>query len=154
MTNPRDWDKEMADIDKLMASDKAPAPNGLPSGGAVARSGSASPASSPSRSGGLASRPRDAFGVWLKVLLGALGGAALFYWPYGKSCGPMLYAYLVGVLAVSAAGIWSMRGAWTHRRGWALVIGMLVFLLGCGLAAAEILPRVGYAAVAHSWTCS
>ena len=104
MTNPRDWDKEMADIDKLMAADKAPAPGGLPSGGAVAKSGGASPAPAARSGVGVASRPRDAFGVWLKVLLGALGGAALFYWPYGKSCGPMLYAYLVGVLAVSAAG--------------------------------------------------
>lgn len=154
MTNPRDWDKEMADIDKLMAADKAPPPSAGSSGGAVARSGGANPAPSVQRSAAVVSRPRDAFGVWLKVLLGALGGAALLYWPYGNSCGTMLYAYLVGVLAVAAAGIWSMRGAWAHRRGWALVMGMLVFLLGCGLAAAEILPRMGYAAVAHSWTCS
>ena len=154
MTGPRDWDKEMADIDRLMASDKPPAATSAPSGKAVAKGGGTSPAASVSRGAGVATRPRDALGVWLKVLLGALGGAALFYWPYGKSCGPMLSAYLVGVLAVGSAGLWAMRGAWTHRRGWALVIGMLVFLLGGGLAAAEILPRVGYTTVARLWTCS
>lgn len=154
MTGPRDWDKEMAEIDRLMAADK---PAALPSGGgapanAPARRESAAP-SAPSGGGAAPARRRDLVGVWLKVLLGALGGAALFYWPYGKSCGTFLYAYLLGVAAVTAAGLWAMRGAWTHRRGLAHVAGLLVFLLGLGLAAAEILPRVGYAAVAHTWTC-
>lgn len=156
MTGPRDWDKEMADIDKLLASDKPPAPSAAPLGGAVTKGGGASVAAPLSRGGsaGVATRPRDALGVWLKVLLGALGGAALFYWPYEKSCGPSLYVYLIGVLAVTSAGIWAMGGAWTHRRGWAHIVAMLVFLLGCGLAVAEFLPRVGYTTVARTWTCS
>lgn len=154
MSGPRDWDKEMADIDRLLAADKPATPNPAPGGGALARSGGPPPSAPVHRGSGVVSRPRDAVGVWLKVLLGALGGTALLYWPYGKSCGPYLYGYLVGVLAVVAAGIWAMRAAWTHRRGWALVVGILVFLLGAGLAAAEILPRIGYAVVAHTWTCS
>lgn len=154
MTGPRDWDKEMADIDRLLAADKPVAPTAAPSGGAVVKSGGAPGSLPQSRSSGAVTRPRDALGVWLKVLLGALGGAALFYWPYGKSCGPSLYLYLLGVLAVASAGIWAMRGAWTHRRGWAHIVGLLVFLLGCGLAAAEFLPRMGYTTVAHTWTCS
>lgn len=156
MTGPRDWDKEMADIDRLMAADKASPPTAAPSGGAVAKSSPAPVpvASQAARPSGAVTRPRDALGVWLKVLLGALGGAALFYWPYGKLCGSELYLYLLGVLAVSGAGIWAMRGAWNHRRGWAHTIGLLVFLLGLGLAAAEILPRIGYTTVAHTWTCS
>lgn len=154
MTGPRDWDKEMADIDRLLASDKPQPPSAAPSGGAVVKSSGAPAVAPAARPSGTVSRPRDAVGVWLKVLLGALGGAALLYWPYGKSCGPSLYLYLLGVLAVVSAGVWAMRGAWTHRRGWAHIVGLLVFLLGCGLAAAEILPRVGYTTVAQSWTCS
>lgn len=154
MTGPRDWDKEMADIDRLLAADKAPPPSAAPSGGAVAKSSGAPMAAPAPRAAAPATRPRDALGVWLKVLLGALGGAALFYWPYGKVCGGPLYLYLLGVLAVTSAGLWAMRGAWTHRRGGAHIVGLLVFLLGLGLAAAEILPRVGYTTVARTWTCS
>ncbi|MEP6591870.1 MAG: hypothetical protein ABJC19_11860 [Gemmatimonadota bacterium] len=153
MTGPRDWDKEMADIDRLMASDKPPPPAAAPNPAAVARSSPSAPTVARSESVQV-TRKRDALAVWLKVVLGALGGAALLYWPYGKGCGPQLYLYLVGVTAVAAAGIWAMRGSWTHRRGLAHVVGLLVFLLGVGLAAAEILPRMGYTAVAQSWTCT
>ena len=37
MTGPRDWDKEMAEIDKLMASDRAPA--SPPAGEVLPRTG-------------------------------------------------------------------------------------------------------------------
>ena len=44
MTEPRDWDKEMAEIDKIIASGKAPppapAPQALPAGTAAPRSSS------------------------------------------------------------------------------------------------------------------
>lgn len=154
MTGPRDWDKEMADIDRLMASDKAPPPAVPATGGAVARAAGAPAAAPMVRGSVVVTRKRDALGVWLKVLLGALGGTALLYWPYGKVCGPELYVYLAGVLAVTSAGIWAMRGSWTHRRGLAHTIGLLVFLLGLALAAAEFLPRMGYTSVARTWTCS
>lgn len=155
MTGPRDWDKEMADIDRLLAAEKSAPPSAAPQPAAMVKGGGApvAPTFRPTVAA-TTSRPRDAIGVWLKMLLGALGGAALLTWPYGKSCGTPLYLYLLGVTAVGAAGVWAMRGAWTHRRGWAHVAGLLVFLLGCGLAAAEILPRIGYAAPALTWTCS
>lgn len=160
MTEPRDWDKEMAEIDKMISADRSaaatPAPNSasnLParSGAPVGQATPARPApASPVRT----SRPRDALGVWLKALLGALGAGALVVWPYGTVCGTPLYAFLGGAAAVAAAGIWTMGSAWVHRRALAHIVGVLVMLAGLILGAREILPRTGYAAEAHTWTCS
>lgn len=160
MTGPRDWDKEMAEIDKMISADRSatPAPSqnapaNLPARSATpgaqvpaARSVSAAPART--------SRPRDAVGVWLKALLGALGAGALVVWPYGTACGAPLYAFLGGAAAVASAGIWTMGSAWVHRRAVAHIVGVLVLLAGLVLGAREILPRTGYAADAHTWTCS
>ena len=152
MTDPRNWDKELADIDKLMAADRVPVPSSPP-----ARTGEpagrATTVAAPRGASAVTTRPRDTFGIWLRALLGMLGAAALFYWPYSKSCGSMLYVYLVGVAAVVGIGGYTMRYAWTHRRGVAHVVGLLVLLAGLALAALEILPRTGYAAVARTWTC-
>ncbi len=160
MTGPRDWDKELAEIDKLIAAGgkpgaepaPAPAPAGPP-----ARRGAApavAPAESPPTAvGPRPTRRRDLAAVWFKVILGVLGAGALAIWPYGKACGVLLDVYLVGVLAVIAAGAWAMRGAWVHRRGAAFLVGLAVFLAGLWLATAEILPRVGYARTAATWTC-
>ena len=160
MTGPRDWDKEMAEIDKMISADRGsagaaapttpsnlPARSGVP--GAQTAAARAAPVS-PAR----ASRPRDALGVWLKALLGALGASALIVWPYGTVCGAPLYAFLGGTAAVAGAGIWTMGSAWVHRRALAHIVGVLVLLAGLVLGAREILPRTGYAAEALTWTCS
>jgi len=152
MTEPRDWDKEMAEIDKIIASGKAPppapAPQALPAGAPTRSSVPAAVASGP-----VQTRGRDKVGVWFRTLLGAAGAAALPFWPYGKSCGVMLYVYLLGTLGVIAAGIWAMRGAWTHRRGVAHIGGLLVLLAGLGFAAIEIIHRTGFAAGRLGWIC-
>jgi hypothetical protein len=153
MTEPRDWDKEMAEIDKIIASGKAPPPApgvpALPAGTAPARSSSPAPVAS----GPVQTRGRDKVGVWIRTLLGAAGAAALSFWPYGKTCGMMLYLYMLGTVGVIAAGIWAMRGAWTHRRGVAHIGGLLVLLAGLGLAALEIIHRTGFAAGRLGWIC-
>ena len=141
MTEPRDWDKEMAEIDKIIASGKAPPPAPAPQ---------ALPAVAP---GPVQTRGRDKVGVWFRTLLGAAGAAALPFWPYGKTCGMMLYLYMLGTLGVIAAGIWAMRGAWTHRRGVAHIGGLLVLLAGLGFAAIAIIHRTGFAAGRLGWIC-
>ena len=151
MTDPRNWDKELADIDKLIAADRSPA---APAAPVKAAEGAARPvAARPAAPTGVVTRRRDTIGIWLRALLGILGTLALAYWPYDKACGGWLYLYLTGVAAVVLIGLYTMRYAWTHRRGVAHVVGLLVLLAGITLAAAEILPRTGYAAVAHTWTC-
>lgn len=153
MTEPRDWDKELAEIDKIIASGKAPAP--APGQAALPAASPPQRASSPAprASGAVQTRGRDKVGVWFRTLLGAAGAAALPFWPYGKTCGTMLYLYLLGTLGVIAAGIWAMRGAWIHRRGVAHIGGVLVLITGLGLAAVEIIHRTGFAAGRLGWIC-
>lgn len=156
MTGPRDWDKEMAEIDRMIASDKAP-PAGTPAPAQLpARAGAPAAAPAPARGApaGVAARPRDTLGVWLRAILGALGLGALIVWPYGTACGSPLYAHLIGAAAVVGAGVWTMRSAWTHRRGLAHIVGTLILLGGLALAAWDVLPRTGHMAVAKTWTCN
>jgi hypothetical protein len=159
MTGPRDWDKELAEIDKLMG---APAPKAqLPPGdpGRVTREAERGGSAPPARGGetrvtGHASRvPRSAT-VWLVALLGPVGAVGLAVWPYPKTCGLSLGVYLVGVLAVWGASIWAMRTAWAAQRGLAMVIGVITLLASLTLSALEVLPRVGYARHSLTWTCS
>jgi hypothetical protein len=160
MTGPRDWDKELAEIDKLIAAgDKAPphpvpAEAGQPQPPAKAAAAGRADVAVTAAQGPRPTRRRDLVGVWFKVTLGVAGAMALTIWPYGKSCGLLLDIYLVGVAAVIAAGAWGMRAAWVHRRGLAHVVALAVVLAGLWLATAEILPRVGYARAAATWTCS
>lgn len=168
MTEPRDWDKEMAEIDRLMAKEAkagppapAPAPGstGTPARqppaavtGQPARPAPAAPARGPAPAPAL---PRGTIlRIWLMAALGLLGTGALAIWPYPKGCGTMLAVYLVGVAAVAGAGIWTMRAAWVARRGFLHLLGLVALLAALGLAALEILPRVGYAATALTWACS
>lgn len=154
MTGPRDWDKEMAEIDKLMASDRpAAAPSSAASGVPATRPAAHSAAPRAASPAGAVSRPRDTIGVWSMALLGVLGATALWYWPYAKACGPMLYGYLIGVAAITGAGLITMRSSWTHRRGVAHIVGLLTLLAGLAFLAAEVLPRIGYAAELRTWTC-
>jgi hypothetical protein len=93
-------------------------------------------------------------GLWALALMGPLGAASLAIWPYAKGCGTMLAVYLVGVAAVAGAGIWTMRASWVARRGLPHLLGLATLLAALGLAALEILPRIGYAATALTWGCT
>lgn len=159
MADQRDWDKELAEIDRLMAKDKgtakpAPAAKGGTAGPPATRA-EARPEAQPSRPVAAAPRAgRRGMAVWLITLLGPIGAAALTVWPYSRACGMLLGVYLVGVLGVIAAAIWGMHTAWVSRRGIAMIVAVATLIAGLILAAAEVLPRTGYAAHALTWTCS
>jgi len=156
MTAPRDWDKEMAEIDKMIAADKTP-PAAAPPAGVPTRAAGAAPVAPPARAAlpsVRTTRPRDTLGVWLQAILGAIGAGALLVWPYGTACGTPLFAYLGGSIAVVGAGVWTMLSSWTHRRGLAHIVGVLILLVGIALVATVVLPRTGYLSVTQSWTCS
>jgi hypothetical protein len=74
-------------------------------------------------------------------------------WPYAHGCGLGLYLYLGAVLAVTVAGGWASVWSWKHRMAVGHVLSLGVVLWGLVLAAAQILPRIGYAATAASWRC-
>ncbi len=157
MADQNDWDKQMAEIDRLMAKEaKAGPPAPAPAPAAPPTTGAATPRA-PAPTTRLAppvvSRG-SLLGLWLMALLGLLGTGALAVWPYAKGCGTMLGVYLVGVAAVAGAGIWTMRSAWVARRGLLHLLGLATLLAALGLAALEILPRIGYAATALTWACT
>ena len=137
---PRDWDKELAAIDKAMA--RAPAPT---AGAPVATKPVESPA--------LVTR-RAVLATWLRVLLGLVLAGAMTQWPYAHECGVELYFYLAAAFTVIVAGIWSGISSWYRRLGWAHTLSLLVVLWGIFLAGREILPRIGYAKHIAYWVCS
>ena len=140
----RDWDKELARIDKVIA--KAPAQ--LP-----AQGGGASPAGRPPAPVNVVGR-KAVFFTWLRVLLAVLVAGAMTQWPYSHDCGVNLFLYLGAVGGVIAAGLWSGVTSWQRRLGLAHTIALLVTLWGLVLAAAQVLPRIGYARHIAQWWCS
>lgn len=153
MTAPRDWDKELAQIDNIIAKGGSAPPVAGTSAPSPARR-DAGPSAASVGGGSLPlTRPRDTAVVWAKAIFSTLGAIGLLVWPYSRTCGIWLYAYLLGTAAVVGAGIWTMRAAWVHRRGMAHIVGLIVLLAGLALAAAEVLPRTIIPSTL-TWNCS
>ncbi|HMV32696.1 MAG TPA: hypothetical protein PKA50_11295, partial [Gemmatimonadales bacterium] len=94
------------------------------------------------------------FTTWLRVLLGLALAVGITQWPYANACGFNLAVYLGAIATVVVAGLWSSITSWQRRLGLAHFLSLAVLLWGLVLAAREVLPRVGYARVARTWTCS
>jgi len=147
---PRDWDKELAQIDKLIASGKTEPP---PLKGAPARGRAAAPEGPGAPGGGLAAKRHTPFFTWVRLLL-ALGlGIGMTQWPYTHGCGFPLYAYLCGVGTVIVASFWTMLSSWKSRSGIAHFLSIVLLFWGTALLAREALPRVGYAKERAAWRC-
>jgi hypothetical protein len=143
---PRDWDKELAAIDKVIARSPASPP------------GAAQPATRPTGAvaGPPAPRPVSrgaALATWLRVILGLTLAAAMTQWPYAHDCGLNLFLYLGAAGVVVVAGLWSSISSWYRRLGWAHALSLLVVLWGGYLTLSEVLPRIGYAKHIAFWTC-
>jgi hypothetical protein len=140
---PRDWDKEMAEIDKAIA--RSPAQPPAQAGGASIPSGRGGAAATGARLGTLT--------TWFRTLLGLSLAVGMTQWPYPNACGFNLAVYLGAISTVTVAGLWSSVTSWQRRLGLAHIISLLVLLWGLVLAAREVLPRVGYARQPRTWTC-
>ncbi len=138
---PRDWDKELAQIDKLMASTPA----------VPAQAGVAAPAARGAAGGPLSRRER--IGGWVRVLLGVAAAVAASQWPYPHACGLRLWLFLGVAGTVVVAGAWGLLSSWRRRLGLAHLIALIVTLWGLGLVATVVLPRIGYARDAATWSC-
>ena len=149
---PRDWDKEMADIDRVIAAGPpTPAPAQPAPLAQVARAPSA-PAAAPRGADG-GGRYAAAF-TWVRLALGLSLGAAMTQWPYTHGCGLPLFVYLGAVLAVLVAGAWSLVSSWKTRSAFAHFLAIALIIWGGVLAAREVLPRIGYAKQAAEWICA
>lgn len=136
----RDWDRELAEVDKLLAR----LPNADPSlgRGAPAKAGPAAVA-----------RPASSGGTWLRVGLSVLLAIGMTVWPYPHECGLQLLYYGGGVAMVVFAGLWGAVSSWNRRSATAHILSLTAALWGLGLAAAIILPRAVYVDPAARWLC-
>ena len=147
---PRNWDKELAEIDKLMAKSPpaAPPPAAVPAGRPAAPAPrSAAPPSLPAPARG------SAMSVWVRVLLGVVLAGAMTQWPYGTQCGTALFLYTGASAMVGLAGVWAAGASWRRRMALAHIVALLVTLWGLVLVATIVLPRIGYARAEAAWFC-
>jgi len=158
---PRDWDKELAQIDKLIASGGGSpgagtqVPARAPAGGG---GGGASPAARGGGGGGAVAAPpgvsrHAALFTWLRLLLGLAVGVGITQWPYARGCGVLLFGYLGAVAGVIVAGLWSAISSWRTRSALAHALSLGLVFWGAILGAREVLPRVGYARTSATWFC-
>lgn len=151
MTGPsRDWDKEMAEIDKIIA--KQPAGGGQ---GAGARPS----ASAPVQRGASESAPvvrsgRAVLTTWLKVSLGVTVAAGVaLAWPYAHACGLPLYGYVAAAAGVFLAGLWGVVASWARRMAAAHLIALLVTLTGALIVGKVVVDRSSYPIRKSTWSC-
>lgn len=157
----KDWDKELAKIDRQLASisdeqlvsPPAAAAPVLPAGAARAPAAASRPAEA-----GVAkpSRMSTVF-FTLRMLLALTLAVAILWWPYESRCGTGLFAYLGAVGMVAVAGIWTGVWSWKRRSPVSHILSILIVLWGIVLASVEVLPRTGYGrpSLEHpaNWTC-
>jgi hypothetical protein len=102
---------------------------------------------------GFTDRQREQIGAWLRTVAATGLGVAVLYWPYANSCGWLLHTYLGVIAAVLLSGCWASWTAWRARAAAAHVTALIVVFWGIVLAAEQLLPRIGYAAVDAAWKC-
>jgi hypothetical protein len=132
---PRDWDREMAQIDRTIAKQQS-ASGPVPAG---------APPPAPAR--------RFVALTWFWTGLALLLGVGLLLWPYDKNCGIRLVFFIgAGGLAL-LAGVIGALTSWAHHRGLAHLLSLLVIVWAGVMLMREILPRAGYAKETRDWTC-
>ncbi|HKR56999.1 MAG TPA: hypothetical protein VJS20_11930 [Gemmatimonadales bacterium] len=146
----RDWDKELAEVDRLLNNmpGHPPAPAPIKPAGGYPPPGQANAGHAPR-----VLSTREWAGTWIRVGLGLLIGIGMTQWPYTHGCGFKLWFYLVGVAAVLTAGVWSSISSWRRHLAWAHIFSQGLIIWGLVLAAREVLPRVGYALHSATWLC-
>jgi hypothetical protein len=144
----RDWDKELAEIDKLIAAGAGQRQAGTD----APAHGRPAPPAAVARAVSATDR-RAALFTWLRLLLALSVGVAMTQWPYTHGCGLALYGYLAGVGVVLAAAFWTMVASWRTRSGFAHFLSIGLLFWGALLGAREVLPRVGYAKQSAAWSC-
>lgn len=98
--------------------------------------------------------PQDElFGPWARVVLSLALGTTIVWWPYSRSCGFPLLGYLGAVFTIIVSGGWAASSAWRYRAGLAHILALIIMFYGLVMAAAELLPRTGYALDRATWKC-
>lgn len=148
MAEPRDWDKELADIDRLIEKPGGSRP--VPQKPGPRSAGKVTPAG-PERRG---LTRKEVLGTWARTAFGVALAISVVQWPFASPCGfpLMIHAGAIGMVLV--AGVWSATVSWRRRVGAAHVVSLVTLLTGVVLALLLLLPRIGYAREVASWFCS
>jgi hypothetical protein len=160
----KNWDAELAKIDKqlasisdeqLLAEKRAATVKGGPAGAATVTKPAALPASTAPAS---VTKPVGTWRGWLQAAIALAAAVGLVFWPWPPNCGLPLYGLIAASGATSLLGVWSAIGTWRHRLGAAHIVSLAVVAWGLLFGAREVLPRVGYALPdgvrGASWECS
>ena len=146
----RDWDREMREVDKLLAK----LPEADPS---LGRGAPTVPRAYPAHAVHTPQEGPAAAGArlttWIRVGLGLALGVGMMVWPYSHVCGLKLLFYTIGAGTVVVAGVWSGMSSWKRRMGLAHLLSLGLVIWGLALAAGVVLPRIGYANQAAAWFC-
>jgi hypothetical protein len=147
----RDWDREMREVDKLLA--KLPEADPTLGRGAptVPRAFPAHGVHTPHPDSPAAAGARVT--TWIRVGLGLMLGVGMLVWPYSHVCGLKLMFYMIGAGTVIVAGVWTGVSSWKRRMGLAHLLSLCLVIWGLVLAAGVVLPRVGYTNHAAIWFC-
>jgi len=140
----RNWDKEMAKIDKQLesVSDAQLFPG---------KAGAAAPQRAAVAVDRASTRTWPAI---VRLVLSCALGVGVLFWPYANRCGTGLAGYLGVVSVVVVSGVWSAVWTWRHRTGAAHVLSVMLIIWGLVLVSADVLPRSGYAKEKLPWSCT
>lgn len=167
----RDWNKELAKIDRLIdaepvADPRAPVPGAgiAPGPAAPSARGMTLPPGRADSVGGVSTPTGVRPTRWARAGLAslALAGAAAVVgtviWPFGWRCGTELALYLGAVAGTGLLGLATAAAAWRHRAGRTHVLGLAVLGWALALVAWQVLPRVGHALPTPDrpavWSCA
>ena len=148
----RDWDREMREVDKLLAKLPDADPT-LGRGAATVPRAHAAPGTHGTPSAETPAGARARLTTWIRVGLGLMLGVGMLVWPYSHVCGLKLIFYMIGAGTVTVAGVWSGMSSWRRRMGLAHLLSLGLVLWGLVLAASVVLPRAGYANQTAVWFC-
>ena len=148
----RDWDREMREVDKLLAKLPEADPS-LGRGAPTVPRAYAAPGTHATPSGEVRAAAGARLTTWIRVGLGLMLGVGMMVWPYSHVCGLKLIFYTIGAGTVVVAGVWSGMSSWKRRMGLAHLLSLGLVIWGLALAAAVVLPRIGYANQAAAWFC-
>jgi hypothetical protein len=143
----RNWDQELAKIDKQLESVSDAALFPAPKNASAKEQAVVGEQRAQTRT----------WGAFLRLALSTAVGVGIVFWPYPSRCGAGLALYLGAVAGVVTGGVWSAIWTWKHRTPRAHLLSLALVAWGITLAAIEVLPRTGYAVptAAHpaQWAC-
>jgi len=163
----RNWEQELAKIDKQLASVSDEellaqrAQQAAAQGAPLATDGTKGAAPTAKAVGSVVAAKSVPSGrswiAWAQLSVAIAAGVGLWFWPWTTRCGLNAMTFTAATGGVTLLGLWSAVGSWRHRQAYAHVLSFAVMMWGLVLGAREVLPRMGYAIPTYdrpgAWSC-